>query len=221
MKGMAGFKFVAGLAAGLLVLVLPAASGAKYITDITKVGIRAARATDAKILATLNSGDTVEVVEEGADWSRVRLADGREGWVSSRMLTDQKPCSAVLAELRQERDNLSMPGGVPEEVRRLKTEIERLTAAQAEAETRAQTATRAYDALKNDSGEVLKFQSEAARLATALDQANQRAEILAGEINRLENRQLFRWFFSGAGVLFAGLILGYSARAKRRRSSLL
>lgn len=210
-----------GLIIGLMVLVAPAEGGAKYITDITKVGIRAGRGMDTKILATVSSGDPVVMVEEGSEWSRVRLADGREGWVLTRLLTDQKPCAAMLAELRQQAESLSEPGGVPEEIKRLKAENENLATALAAAEARVQAAVQAYDSLKNESGQVLNHQAEMARLTTALDQANQRAEILAGEISRLENRHLFRWFLSGAGVLFVGLILGYSARVKRRRSSLL
>jgi uncharacterized protein YgiM (DUF1202 family) len=51
--------------------------------------IKAARAnfrdgagTSAKIIAVLRGGTRVEVLEERNQWYRVRLADGREGWVA-------------------------------------------------------------------------------------------------------------------------------------------
>jgi len=43
---------------------------------------RAAPGTGGKILAVLRQGTRVEVIETRDQWHRVRLADGREGWVA-------------------------------------------------------------------------------------------------------------------------------------------
>jgi len=44
--------------------------------------LRDGAGTNAKILAVLRGGTRVEVLEERNRWYRVRLADGREGWVA-------------------------------------------------------------------------------------------------------------------------------------------
>ena len=61
------------------------------------------------------------------------------------------------------------------------------------------------------------YQKSTARLAK-LKKENDRLE---DALTRLQQRQIFRWFLAGAGVLFLGFIIGISSRQKRRRSSLL
>jgi hypothetical protein len=41
----------------------------------------------------------VTVLEQGPDFSRVRMADGEEGWVRSLYLTEERPARTEVAEL--------------------------------------------------------------------------------------------------------------------------
>jgi hypothetical protein len=41
------------------------------------------------------------------------------------------------------------------------------------------------------------------------------------DLSKLEQRQIFRWIFTGAGILFVGFLLGISGKRQRRRPSLL
>ncbi len=43
---------------------------------------RAAPGTSGRIVAVLRKGTRVDVLEARNQWYRVRLADGREGWVA-------------------------------------------------------------------------------------------------------------------------------------------
>jgi N-acetylmuramoyl-L-alanine amidase len=43
---------------------------------------RAGPGTSARILAVLRKGTRIEVLEARDQWYRVKLADGREGWVA-------------------------------------------------------------------------------------------------------------------------------------------
>ena len=47
-----------------------------------QANFRAAPGTGARIVAVLRKGTRVEVLEARSQWYRVKLADGREGWIA-------------------------------------------------------------------------------------------------------------------------------------------
>ena len=55
-----------------------------------KVNVRENASTDAAVYTKLAAGTTVEVLESGKDWSRIRL-DGKEFYIASRYLTENLP----------------------------------------------------------------------------------------------------------------------------------
>jgi SH3 domain protein len=220
-EGVDAMKLAAALAMSVLMFSAPVMAKTMYVNDITKISVRTGKGSEHRVITTVSSGDKVDVVGEDSGWSLIRLDEGREGWVFSRLLTDQKPCTTQLAELRQQSESVALPGGAADEIRRLKLENEKLATALTAAESKAGAATDSFETLKQECGQVVKYQAETQRLQTALEQANQRAQTLAAQIDELEKRQIFRWFLSGAGVLLAGLLIGSGLRSKRRRSSLL
>ncbi len=66
----------------------------RYVTDLLKLPLRTGPSTEYKILALVESGQQVEVVEPGESWSKVRLGNGKEGYVLNRYLV-ARPTSAV------------------------------------------------------------------------------------------------------------------------------
>ena len=57
-----------------------------YVTDQLKLTLRSGPSTEHKILAVVESGQKVEMLEPGEDWSKVRTANGKEGYVLARYL---------------------------------------------------------------------------------------------------------------------------------------
>lgn len=51
-------------------------------------------------VATIETGDVVEELERVEDFVRVRLADGREGWVGANYMSAQPPAIVRLKELQ-------------------------------------------------------------------------------------------------------------------------
>jgi SH3 domain protein len=89
---------------GLLCLALgawlsSAAAETIYVTDSLRLGIHEAADTSDKAFDNLVSGTAVEVLERNPNYARVRLADGREGWVKATFLVADKPAAARLQEL--------------------------------------------------------------------------------------------------------------------------
>jgi SH3 domain protein len=82
-------------------LVLPAVASAEtaYVTDVLRLGIHAAADTSDRAFDNLVSGTAVEVLERNTGYARVKLADGREGWVRSTYLVTTAPAAARIVEL--------------------------------------------------------------------------------------------------------------------------
>lgn len=52
----------------------------------TNTYVKAAPAEDSKDIFILYEGVSMTVLEEVADWSRIKLADGKEGWIASESI---------------------------------------------------------------------------------------------------------------------------------------
>jgi SH3 domain protein len=87
------------LPAALLLLCSAASAQTAYVTDVLRLGIHAAPDTSDQAFATLVSGTALEILERNTNYARVRLADGREGWVRATYLVTTAPAAARIAEL--------------------------------------------------------------------------------------------------------------------------
>jgi len=59
-----------------------------------------------KVIAMVKDGVSVEFLEEGETYARVRLANGKEGWMLKRFLSDEPPLKDVVASLQREKEKL-------------------------------------------------------------------------------------------------------------------
>ncbi len=73
-----------------------------YVTDSLRLGLHAAVDTSDRPFDNLVSGTAVEVLERNASYARVRLTDGREGWVKATFLVAEKPAAARVLDLEAE-----------------------------------------------------------------------------------------------------------------------
>ncbi len=66
-------------------------SWADWVRDEVRLNLRTAPGSDRKIIATVATGDQVTVLEEGEEWMRVQIVDGREGWIPAGFLVKEPP----------------------------------------------------------------------------------------------------------------------------------
>lgn len=211
----------------LLVSVLLGASGAwaaddnvRYVSDQLRIEVREGPGLDYPVLTTLLTGARFAVLEESADWLRVRWADG-EGWLR-RQYTMAEPVArlrvpeleaaaeaaaaraeALAAELAPMREALASAeasgAALADELATQGVAYAELQAAAGNAlETKA-----ALEALKARAGELEAVQDRLIQDKLALE-ANQEVEGL-------------KW---GGLLAFGGVLLGFLlGRVGRRRSS--
>jgi hypothetical protein len=73
-----------------------------YVIEQLVVGVSSAPDASGERVATLKSGDRVEVLDRAADEVHVRLANGREGWVRASYLSADEPLRVRLAQREAE-----------------------------------------------------------------------------------------------------------------------
>jgi SH3 domain protein len=192
-----------------------------YVSDILKLTLRTGPSIENKIIAVIESGQMMEVIQYGDEWSKVRLPSGKEGWVLSRYLTTDETNNIKLERLEAMHNNLTIQAAeLLEENNRLKTENTRLSA-EFEAGQKELVKTKSdYEALKAESAEFLTLKANYNRAASQLAEQTARAKQLEEQLSSLEMNTYIKWFLAGSGVLIIGFLIGFSTKRQRRRPSL-
>ncbi len=193
-----------------------------YVTDQLKLTLRSGPSTEHKILAVVESGQKVEILEPGDDWSLVRNAKGKEGYVLTRYLMAEPTHNVRLEKLQRKHKALTQQAAtLLEENTRFRSENKKLKSALNKNEKTLQKLRLDYDKLKAGSAEYLELKEKSKTVSRQLAEQTKRADTLDEELRSVETNQYIKWFLAGSGVLLMGFIVGFSARRQRRRPSLL
>ena len=193
-----------------------------YISDFLRITMRTGPGIDHKIIEMIKSGQTVTVLEQGPEWTKILLPTGKEGWVLNRFLTPKPPSGLLLKKLEEKHAELSLQiTTLIDENKRLRNENQRLDAELKTSSRNLKKVTDSYQKLKSGSAEYLDVKSRYEMMVVQLDQQKKRAQDIEKELESIRFHKNIRWFLSGAVVLIIGFLIGFSARHQRRRSSLL
>ncbi|MFQ5484672.1 MAG: TIGR04211 family SH3 domain-containing protein [Desulfobacterales bacterium] len=193
-----------------------------YISDFLRITMRTGPGIDHKIIEMIESGQSVTVLEQGPEWTKIQLPTGKEGWVLNRFLTPKPPSGLLLKKLEAKHSELSSQvTTLIDENKKLRSENERLDADLKTSSRNLKEVTDSYQALKSGSVDYLNLKSRYEKMVVQLDQQKRRAQNVEKELERIQFHKNIRWFLSGAGVLIIGFFIGFSSRRQRRRSSLL
>jgi SH3 domain protein len=211
---------MAGFCLTLLLLSSLSQAETMYVTDVLKLRLRSEKGSDQNILGLVISGQVVDVIQIEDKWAQVRLPDGKEGWVLTRYLTPRKTNAIILENLQKQhkalKDQLT---NLMDQNHNLTKENKRLSLELNQLETSVKNVYTSYENLKTEAGGYLDLKAKYEETVARVAEQAQRSEELKAEIERLETRQMIRWFLTGAGVLLFGVIIGFAAKRQRRRTS--
>lgn len=210
--------------AGIFFLVFSGIAYAEtmYVTDVLRLTLRTGQSTEHKIIAVVESGQEVEILQTGEEWSLVRLANGKEGYVLTRYLTPHETYNVKMARLEEKHKNLmAQAAALLEENAKLKSENEELKTAFEQNEKALNNIQSEFESLKSDSAEFINLRANYEKTSKQLAEKSKRLTELEDQISRLELYHYIKWFLAGSGVLLVGFIIGFSAKRQRRRISLL
>lgn len=193
-----------------------------YVTDLIKLTLRSGPSTEHKILSVIESGQQVEMLEPGEDWSLVRMANGKEGHVLTRYLVPEPTHNIRLEQLQIKHKALMQQAAtLLEENTHFRDESKELKSTLDGNEKALKKMSTDYDKLKAGSAEYIELKEKHKTVSGQLAEQTKRADALDEELRAIEINQYIKWFLAGSGVLLVGFIVGFSARRQRRRPSLL
>jgi len=197
-----------------------------YISDKLKVTVRSGPSTEYKILDIAESGDRVEILETGQEWTLVKLlsgkARGKEGYITSRYLVSGPTYALRFEQLQAKQKTLTQQATtLLDENNKLRQENKGLKTMLSGTEKSLKKLDGEYQELKTGSAEFLELKAKFKQVSEQLAEQTQKAGELDKELSKVEINQYIKWFLAGSGVLLVGFIVGFSARRSRRRPSLL
>ena len=182
-----------------------------YVTDQIRVMVRSGEGIEFQIIRRLSTGTALILLEKNPEsgYTKVRLKNGQEGWVLSRYLTDQPVAQWLLESARKklkriERENISMTA----KLKALQTE-------NVQTKSNNQNLSIESEQLQKELSEIRQTAGNALQIQKQRDQYQERVINLERELQKikrdkqaLEDSAEQDWFMIGAGVLFAGIVLG-------------
>ena len=193
-----------------------------YVSDVLKLTLRTGPSIENKIISVIESGQMMEVIKFGDEWSQVQLPNGKEGWVLSRYLTTNETHNIKLERLEAKHKNLMIQAAeLMEENNRLKTENTRLSTEFKAGQKEWAKTQSDYEALKAEAAEFLTLKANYKRAASQLAEQTAKAKQLEEELSSLEMSTYIKWFLAGSGVLIVGFLIGFSTKRQRRRPALV
>ena len=207
---------VAGLSA------TPVAAETAYISDTLTVPLRSGPSNANRILHRgLPSGTRLDVLARDPDsgFVQIRTERGTEGWLPAQYLVDEPIARDRLIAANRRLQSLTVT------IEQQKTRLAELSSGKSESDQSNSELNRKVNQLDQELAEVRRSssgaiaQNEANRELMALNE-RLRIEVdeLVGTISNLENNVQERWLLIGGGLVFAGLVLGISIKARPRRS---
>ena len=193
-----------------------------YVSDTLKLTLRTGPSIENKIIAVIESGQEMEVIKFGDEWSQVRLPNGKEGWVLSRYLTSDETNGIKLQRLETKHKNLMIQAAeLLEENKGLKTENTRLSSELEAKQKQLEKIQTDYEALKTEATEFLTLKANYNRAASQLAEQTAKAKKLEEQVSSLAMNTYIKWFLAGSGVLIVGFLIGFSTKRQRRRPTLV
>ncbi len=192
-----------------------------YVTDSLEITLRTGPELDRKITAMLKSGQPMEIIEKGAEWSLVQLPSGREGWVLNRFIKDEIPKSIQLETLQKKYDDLMAGADAPlKKLKEVNGENTRLRANLEKTKRDLGELQKSYQELRETTADARRVKKERDQLSKELADKSRDTRELKTALAAAEKKNTLWWFIAGAGVLLFGFILGFAVRPRRKRSSL-
>ena len=162
----------------------------KYVSDEFEIMLRTGQSGRHEILRQIKSGTPLTVLEQGGNYTKVRLGSGVEGWVLTRYLSNQPSGRDRLATLEKRYDDLKQrfDQKVEQEKQSLHKEITRL---------------------ERIAKKPLELQRENANLKAQLEEEKQLYVELQKESEVLKSPYKDRqWFVTGALVVLGSMLVG-------------
>ena len=196
----------------VLLMAVPSFAERLYIKGLQSVTFRSGPGTENRIIKMIETDSPVTVLESGDEWTKVKDAEGNEGYILNRFLANETPYSIRYSWLTKKFEKLK------EETQQLKESKTELNSSLS-GSTKELTTLKEKLAATEAAFEELKLGStKYLELKAKHDKAQALVSEQATRLRELESRltaQYMIWFLAGAGVLLLGWLIGLITRKRR------
>lgn len=197
----------------LLVFITFGVCGAEtlYVSDNLVITVRSGPSIEHRVIGSLETGDTVEVLERSGDWLRVAYGNERQGWVLARYVSEKAPNFMTVEKLTTETQRQrSRIAALESENRQLKKENTAAKSALGKVE-------QDYTNLQKGAKEYLFLKTEHQKVLGTLEKLETENSKLTIENNVLKDVRNIKWFLTGFGVTASAWLVGFILGRLRRK----
>ena len=184
-----------------------------YIRDMIYVPLRGGESTKHRIIHRgIRSGTPLErlQVNEETGYTRVRTADGLEGWLQTQYLVDEPIARTQLDEMKAEVRSLeTRHQQTLLSLREIREAKEALTKKQENLTDQNARLLKELTTITTLSGNVIAIDEQNKQLGEERDVLLQQIDNLNELTDTLSNDRAQQWFLRGAGAVLVGLLLGF------------
>ena len=235
-------------------LSLPQASSqendkVRYISDVLVINLKDRLESPFNIVTTVQSDDSVRVVDEKSNYVKIETADGKQGWILKHYLKSDPPKDLQIKQLKQEVANLQtkltlLSGAPPEssseknftgdtvnkELQQKLIDAEKQIAELMEDRRKRLQSTDTTSAVSSSGTSEpplavtnnVDQHSENYNYSTLISEFEKRGiqiNDLQISMAKKNDQSGFLWFGAGAAVFFLGLLAGKINNRKKRKLS--
>ncbi len=216
-------KFILPLACLLLSSSIAFAEDFRYVSDKFSITMRTGQGTEHKIIKSVKTGTKLELIEvSDKGYSKVRLANGTEGWVLSRYLVEQPVAKDRLVIAEKKINTLQTK--TKELNKQLKSFKSNNSALQKERNQLSKSNAKLQkelDKIKEIASNQIALNTENKSLKEQVLSLKREMQLVQQENMQLNDRSTRDWFLIGAGVFVVGIIMGIvlpNLRFRRKQS---
>jgi SH3 domain protein len=203
-------------------LISTAMAENKYVSEDFEITLRTGPGTDRKIISLIPSGQSLEIVTPGEEWTEVTTHSGKQGWVLTRYLTDRVPTALKLERLKLNYDKMQSDySELKQKATALEETNKRLNAELGQTQTDLGQLSNAHESLKSESADFLKLKKQYESAVKELKEVRTKAQSSESELNQLIGNQLNEGLLYGGGLLVLGMIIGFVLKRPKRRAPLM
>ena len=201
-----------------------ACADTRYVVDQLVITLRAGMGNQYKVITTLKTDASMEVLSDQDNYLYVRLADGTEGYVLQQYVTKKSPRSLIIKQLRNKAQILTdelahqteLANGATSEVESLSQKLDQTIKKSTNNEELLATSQAAFNDLQVKAENVVIIDTERLNLKQQLGEANAELDLLRQDNDAMLKTAMIKWFVAGGGVMFFGWVAGKFSRKKKR-----
>ncbi len=201
-------------------IILPQNSWAKsmYVKPLEEFAVRRGQGTKYKIIAMVETGAKVQVLEQTNGYAKIRLQNGKEGWLLRRFLINTPPPAQQFEQAVKE--NARLREQKKEAVKKAAEAMASLEETQAQLKSvlaERNTLLETYQQLQKDTDNIVQLKKNQEETAQLNAELSEQINSIKDENAVLKKEKNLDWFITGAVVLLLGFLLGKIPFLRNRR----